>query len=80
MSYKFFRNDNCEFFPCHNVRNVDDFNCLVCFCPLYHMDKCGGEYTILDNGIKDCTQCSLPHYNYNYIIRMLVNEESRGIE
>ncbi len=71
MSYKFFTNKDCEYFPCHKTDNPNDFNCLFCFCPLYALGKnCGGIFSILENGIKDCSKCMLPHNkkNYEYII------------
>lgn len=78
MSYRFFQNSDCEYFPCHKlVTNGADrldyskFSCLFCFCPLYSSTNCGGQYRILDNGWKDCSDCILPHYNYDYIIQKL---------
>lgn len=70
MSYKFFQNKSCEYFPCKNVKNL---NCLFCFCPLYHLEDCGGNFTILENGLKDCSKCFLPHNKdgYDYIIDKL---------
>ena len=67
-SYKFFQNKECEFFPCHASGKV---NCLFCFCPLYSRDDCGGTYTFTERGIKDCSACSLPHDDYDYVIRKL---------
>lgn len=65
--YKFSQNCKCEFFPCHDGMNEEDFNCLFCYCPLYALgDKCGGNYTYLDNGIKDCSNCLVPHRRENY--------------
>ncbi len=74
MSYKFFTNKECEFYPCHNT---DRINCLFCFCPLYNYKDCGGNFVILDNGIKDCSNCNLPHSEkgYNYIIQKLIKGE-----
>lgn len=69
--YKFFQNKKCEFFPCHKTDNKKDFNCLMCFCPLYHINDCGGNFKILKNGLKDCTDCLIPHYKYDYIINKL---------
>ncbi len=69
--YKFFNHKECDFFPCHDVKNEDDFNCLFCYCPLYTLgDKCGGNFTYLDNGIKDCSNCMVPHSRgaYDYIM------------
>ena len=52
ISYKFFQNNLCEFYPCHKFPHKD-FNCLFCYCPLYLIEDCGGNYDILDNNIKD---------------------------
>ena len=58
MSYKFFQNKECEYFPCHKVDTPENFNCLFCYCPLYHLgDKCCGNPKFLDNKIKDCSNC-----------------------
>lgn len=75
--YKFFQHKACEYFPCHRCSNVEQFNCMFCYCPLYSRDDCGGLYTMLDNGWKDCSACLIPHYNYDYVIdklRMRGNE------
>ena len=34
-SYRFFQNKSCEYFPCHEIKDSGDFNCLFCYCPLY---------------------------------------------
>jgi Zn-finger protein len=70
MSYKFFQNKECEYFPCHK-KGVT--NCVFCYCPLYLYDQCGGHYKILKNGIKDCSNCNLPHseMGYDYIVGFL---------
>ena len=73
-SYRFFQNSKCEYFPCHKVNDTENFNCLFCFCPLYHMENCGGNFSVLPNGIKDCTDCTRPHYNYQAIIDVLRKE------
>lgn len=59
-SHKYFRNDACQYFPCHKVEDDTAFNCLFCFCPLYLLDDCGGDF-VLRGGIKDCTGCARPH-------------------
>lgn len=65
--YKFNQNLKCEFFPCHKGLNESDFNCLFCYCPLYALgDRCGGNFTYLENGIKDCSNCLIPHRRENY--------------
>jgi len=71
-SYKYFSNKKCEYYPCHPNADDDNFNCLFCYCPLYRMDDCGGSYCYLDNGIKDCSMCKLPHEDYDYIIKRLM--------
>ena len=64
-SYRFFENRDCKYFPCHE--GLKDFNCLFCYCPLYALgDKCGGNFRYTDKGIKDCTNCMLPHKRKNY--------------
>ena len=71
QNYKFFNHKECEYFPCHKTNDPDNFNCLFCYCPLYALkDKCGGNFRYTEKGIKDCTNCTLPHQrkNYDYII------------
>ena len=56
--YTWFQNKECEYFPCHD--DVEDFNCLFCYCPLYRM--------------KDCSFCLLPHNGaegYAYVLAKL---------
>jgi len=70
-NYKFFKNEKCEFFPCHDVEDIENFNCLFCYCPLYALGtKCGGNFKYNDMGIKDCKNCLIPHKRsgYEYII------------
>lgn len=72
--YKFFQNRECEYFPCHKCANMESFNCLFCFCPLYALgDKCGGNFTYTEQGVKDCSACMIPHHveNYDYIMGKL---------
>lgn len=65
--YKFFQNRECEFFPCHKGIDRGNFNCLFCYCPLYTLgDQCGGSFTYLNNGVKDCSKCLRPHRRENY--------------
>lgn len=66
MSSEFFQNKVCPYFPCHDSPE-DGFNCLFCYCPLYALGKrCGGRFTYLDNGVKDCSRCDFPHRQENY--------------
>jgi Zn-finger protein len=52
--------------------DIEDFNCLFCYCPLYGKN-CGGNFVILDTGIKDCSNCIIPHRRdkYDYVISKL---------
>ncbi|MCL1847676.1 MAG: histidine phosphatase family protein [Coriobacteriia bacterium] len=66
-SFSFTQNRDCEFFPCHAVEDPRDFNCLFCFCPLYHWDAdCPGTPRYTKRGIKDCSACLLPHERDSY--------------
>jgi len=66
-NYAFFQNKDCEYFPCHKAADKESFNCLFCYCPLYALgDRCGGSFTYLENGIKDCSNCLKPHRKENY--------------
>ena len=61
-SSSFFCNRACAYFPCHKVDNPEEFNCLFCYCPLYMLgEKCGGRFTYTAKGIKNCTNCTIPH-------------------
>lgn len=75
-SYKFFTNKECKYYPCH--KEIDEINCLFCYCPLYGMNPCPGKNIFKDiNGkqVKVCTDCSFPHEaeNYDKIIEILKN-------
>lgn len=62
MPYDFFQNRDCEYFPCHPGADPETFSCIFCYCPLYALgDKCGGNFSYTENGIKDCTHCLRPH-------------------
>lgn len=65
--YAFFCHRDCEYFPCHPTQDPDNFNCLFCYCPLYVLGAdCGGSFTYLENGCKDCSRCLYPHRRENY--------------
>ena len=65
--YSFFANRECEYFPCHEGADPDNFNCLFCYCPLYLTgEECGGNFRYTKSGIKDCTCCNIPHRRENY--------------
>ena len=60
-SSSYFKNDECEYFPCHQVSG-EYFNCMFCHCPLYALgDQCGGNFVYIEGGIKDCSNCVIPH-------------------
>ena len=61
-SASFFQNRSCAYFPCHADAAPETFNCMFCYCPLYPLgSRCGGNFVWLENGIKDCSHCLLPH-------------------
>lgn len=70
-SQRFFQNRACPYFPCHPDAQADTFNCLFCYCPLYALgEDCGGNYSYTQRGIKDCTNCQIPHKEggYEYVL------------
>ena len=74
QGFCYFQNQACEFFPCHKVEDTEYFNCMMCFCPLYFLpEDCGGNYQLSPRGIRDCTNCTIPHERggYGYIINRL---------
>lgn len=80
MNYKFFQNKECQYFPCHKIDNIENFNCLFCYCPLYALgEKCEGNFKYTSNGIKDCSSCIITHTKdsgYDYVmgkIKLLLN-------
>jgi Zn-finger protein len=76
-SFKFFLNKDCKYYPCH--KGIKELNCLFCFCPLYQLKECGGNYKINEKGIKECTDCIKPHVpetGYERVINKL--KESTG--
>lgn len=81
-SHKYFRNTDCEYFPCHETEDPSHFNCLFCFCPLYFMKDCGGNPEYTRSGIKDCSHCIKPHAEggYDHVMRRLRAEFKRSRE
>jgi len=66
-NFSFFQHTKCEYFPCHPIGDVSEFNCLFCYCPLYALgDECGGNFRYSPSGAKDCSLCVLPHRRGNY--------------
>ena len=76
-SSRFFCNKECEYFPCHEGIDLDQFNCLFCYCPMNCYEDCLGnpKYFRGKDGQmkKDCTECDFPHKpeNYDRIIEFL---------
>ena len=62
-SHRFFSNPACQYFPCHAVTDINDFNCLFCYCPLYFLGAhCGGNFKYSGaKRVKNCEDCRLPH-------------------
>lgn len=84
-NYSFNQNRECEYFPCHKGANSKTFNCLFCYCPLYALGReCGGNFTYTQGGIKNCTNCLVPHSEngYEYVISKisLLNEKMKKQE
>lgn len=79
-SYRYFKNNQCKYFPCHAGMQGEDFNCLFCYCPMNSYEDCPGTPTFLALGngkvLKDCTNCTFPHHpeNYDKIIEFLGNK------
>ena len=47
---------------CKKCHDMSTMNCLLCYCPRYNLGtECGGHFVILDNGVKDCSNCTIPH-------------------
>jgi len=81
-SYKYFQNKECKFFPCHRGIPEEEFNCLFCYCPLYMLgDECGGNY-VMNSGIKDCSNCLIPHKDggYEYIMAKMAKVVKKASE
>ena len=52
-SSKYFKNEECEYFPCHKLEG-EYFNCMFCCCPLFALgDKCGGNFVFIEGGEPD---------------------------
>ncbi len=66
-SYRYFENRACQYYPCH--KGSEHINCLFCYCPLYYLTHCPGNYRYIEvNGksIKECTDCTFPHEAESY--------------
>lgn len=63
----FFCHRDCEYYPCHELGDGEELNCLFCYCPLYPLgEECGGVFRVLKGGVKDCSGCTFPHRRENY--------------
>ncbi|MBQ9550542.1 MAG: metal-binding protein [Lachnospiraceae bacterium] len=75
-SFKYFENRECRYYPCHDMPGDKGVNCLFCYCPLFHLNDCPGEYHYIEkNGRirKSCVDCSYIHDedNYREILKLL---------
>ena len=78
-SSKYFSNKECEYYPCH--KNIDDMNCLFCYCPMYTRAKCPGnlEYKMTEGRkVKVCTNCTFPHNPENYDVIMGILKDKQA--
>ena len=65
--FSFYANRKCEYFPCHEGADPENFNCLFCYCPLYLLgERCGGNFRMTESGVKDCSGCMVPHRRDSY--------------
>ena len=66
-NFSFFSNRKCEYYPCHEGADPENFNCLFCYCPLYFLgNRCGGNFRYTEKGVTDCSGCRIPHKRENY--------------
>ena len=73
-SYRFFSNKECKYYPCH--KDIEEINCLFCYCPMFHLPSCPGNLEYIEkNGkmIRKCTGCTYVHKaeNYDNIMKVL---------
>ncbi len=67
VEHLYFRINDCEYYPCH--KGADELNCLFCYCPLYKLENCPGQYEMKESKgrtIRTCLDCSFPHIPENY--------------
>ena len=72
--FNHFQNVDCRYFPCHDTVPLEDFNCLFCYCPLMFIGECGGRYTIMESGFKDCSKCTRNH-DKDSLIKGYISEQ-----
>ena len=77
--HSFFQNSQCEYFPCHKVKDPESFNCLFCYCPMYFLEDCGGDASYTKKGVKDCSACLRIHAadSWTFVQRRLLQEIKR---
>ena len=64
--FAFYTNKECEYYPCHPVPEGTEFNCpVLALSPLY-VGRKWGNFTYLESGVKDCSECLVPHRRENY--------------
>lgn len=73
-SFRYFENRECKYYPCH--RDMEEMNCLFCYCPLYFLPDCPGTREQIEKDgriIQSCLNCDYPHRSENYgnMIRIL---------
>ena len=78
-SHRFFRNIDCRYFPCHQVSDETSFNCLFLFLSAISGRRLRRTFKMTAKGIKDCTDCKIPHRpeGYDYIIKKLKEANER---
>lgn len=57
MEYDRYKDPDATCKKCHDMETII---CDYCYCPLYYED-CGGNFKIMEAGIKDCSDCIFPH-------------------
>ena len=66
----------CKHHLCHKGIDEKDFDCMLCYCPLY-LIECAGNFKIIkrgkNKGKKDCSDCVFPHTTggKRYVLRRL---------
>ena len=79
-SYKYFKNTDCKYFPCHKGLSDDLIVCFVIVLCIVCQNCPGSKTYIEKNGkkIKVCTDCTFPHRpeNYDKIIQILVRNNN----
>lgn len=60
---------------------MKDMDCRFCYCPLYSDPNCEGNFTILKNGIKDCSKCNWPHTKagVEYLVKMFQEDIDKPV-